>query len=316
MSGHRRICVLGSYVVDMSSLSSRLPETGESVIGSLFRMGPGGKGSNQGVAARRAGGDVVMITKVGKDVFGDMARRSFLTENLDSEYIFVDETAETGAALIMVDDKSANRIVVIPGASGQLTEGEIERARPVIEGAGILLTQLEINLSATRQAIGIAHAKGVCVILNTAPVRQVEDILMSQVDIVTPNEVEARVLTGTEIRTLADCRTAAEFFFRKGVHRVAITWGANGVYAHDGDQEAHIPAIPVNPVDTTGAGDAFNGGLAVGLAEGMSFFDAVRFGNVVAGLSVTRYGSTPAMPHRIEIDEYIARNHDFLTQRR
>lgn len=297
-----KICVLGSFVVDLTSRSPHLPVKGETVIGSVFKMGPGGKGSNQGVAAKRAGGDVTMITKVGKDVFGDLAISNFKQEGLYSEYIFLDEEKETGTALIMVDDDSANSILVVPGACNNILSTEIEEARSVIENSDILLTQLEINMSATRQAIEIAHAKGVMVILNTAPVQPVSDDLLEMVDIVTPNEVEAQQLTGIDIKTLADCRAAAEYFFAKGVKKVLITWGKNGVYANDGKREAHVPIAPVEAVDTTGAGDAFSGGFAVALAEGQDFFQAVVFGSITAALSVTKFGTAPAMPYRVDIN--------------
>ncbi len=296
------ICVLGSFVIDLTSRAPHLPVRGETVIGSMFKMGPGGKGANQAVAAKRAGGAVTLITKVGRDVFGEVAIRNFQQEGLFSEYIFQDEAIETGTALIMVDDASANSILVVPGACNNILPAEIEKARLVIEGAGILLAQLEINLPATRQAIEYAHARGVTVVLNTAPVQPVDDDLLAMVDIVTPNEVEAQILTGIPIRTLADCRAAAGYFFRKGVRQVVITWGKNGVYAHDGRREAHIPIAPVEAIDTTGAGDAFNGGLVTALAEGRDFFQAAVFGSIVAGLSVTRFGTAPAMPHRDEID--------------
>ena len=297
------ICVLGSFVVDLTSRAPHLPVKGETVIGSVFKMGPGGKGANQAVAAKRAGGEVTLITKVGRDVFGDFAIRHFKQEGLYSDLIFQDDERETGTALIMVDDESANSILVVPGACNHIEPAEIEQARTAIESASILLTQLEINMAATRQAIELAHSKGVTVILNTAPVQPVDDALLGLVDIVTPNEVEAALLTGVPILTLADCREAADHFFRKGVKKVVITWGKNGVYAHDGVREMHLPIAPVQAIDTTGAGDAFSGGFAVALAEGRGFFEAAAFGSIVAGLSVTRFGTAPAMPSREEIDQ-------------
>lgn len=298
-----KICVLGSFVVDLMSRTPHLPVKGETVIGTLFQMGPGGKGSNQGVAAKRAGGDVTMITKVGRDVFGEVAIRNFRQEGLYSDLIFLDDEKETGTALIMVDDDSANKIVVVPGACSHILPDEIEQARSAIEGASIFLTQLEINMAAIRQAIGIAHAKGVTVVLNTAPVQPVEDDLLAMVDIVTPNEVEASSLTGVSVTRVEDCREAAEHFFAKGVKKVVITLGDKGVYAHDGIRDALFPIIPVQAVDTTGAGDAFSGGFAVALAEGQDFFEAVIFGSIAAGLSVTRVGTAIAMPLREEIDQ-------------
>ena len=300
---NKKICVLGSFVVDLTSRAPHLPVKGETVIGSMFKMGPGGKGSNQGVAAKRAGGEMTMITKVGKDVFGDVANNNFRQEGMYSEFIFQDDEKETGTALIMVDDESANSILVVPGACYNILPEEIERARPVIEDSAILLTQLEINMPATEAAIRIAHEKGVTVVLNTAPVQPVSDELLSMVDIVTPNEVEAALLTGIPIHSIEDCRAAADVFFGKGVKKVVITWGKNGVYANDGKREVKVPISPVKAIDTTGAGDAFNGGFVVALAEGQDFFRSVVFGSVVAGLSVTKFGTAPSMPFRAEVDQ-------------
>lgn len=299
-----KICVLGSFVVDLTSRAPHLPVKGETIIGSMFKMGPGGKGANQAVAARRAGGDVTLVTKVGRDVFGEIAQENFRKEGFDPDYIFVDEELETGTALIMVDDESANSILVVPGACNNITAAEIEQARPVIENSAIMLTQLEINLDATRRAIEIAHAKGVTVVLNTAPVQPIDDDLLAMVDIVTPNEIEAQIMTGIEIKTIEDCRAAAQYYFDMGVRQVVITWGKNGIYAHDGKEDRQFPIIKVNAIDTTGAGDAFNGGFVVALAEGLDFFDAAAFGNTVAGLSVTKFGTAPAMPYRAEVDQY------------
>jgi len=300
---NKKICILGSFVVDLTSRAPHLPVKGETVIGSMFKLGPGGKGSNQGVAAKRAGGDVTMITKVGKDVFGKIANDNFKREGLYSDLIFQDDIKETGTALIMVDDESANSILVVPGACNNILPEEIEKARSVIEGSAILLTQLEINMQATEKAIEIAYKSGVTVVLNTAPVQPVSDELLAMTDIVTPNEVEAELMTGIPIKTLKDCRAAAAVFFSKGVKKVVITWGKNGVYANDGIRDVQVPISPVIPVDTTGAGDAFSGGFVVALAEGQDFFKAVIFGSVVAGLSCTKFGTAPSMPFRSEVDE-------------
>lgn len=301
------ICVMGSFVVDLTSRAPHLPVKGETVIGTLFRMGPGGKGSNQGVAARRAGGNVTMITKVGKDVFGNIAIENFKKEGLYSKYIFEDPENPTGTALIMVDDESANSILVVSGACGNLTPDEIDSCREVLADSQLLLTQLEVNMSATERMIEMAHELDVTVVLNTAPVQAVSDRLLSMVDIVTPNEVEAAIIAGLdEVRTMGDYRRAADYFFSKGVKYVVITLGKNGAYCSDGKNEACIPILPTEAVDTTGAGDAFNGGFVTALSEGRGFFDAAVFGSVTAGISATRFGTAPSMPTRSEIDEYAA----------
>jgi ribokinase len=296
------ICVLGSFVVDLTSRAPHLPVEGETVIGTVFKMGPGGKGSNQAVAAARSGGKVKLITKVGNDVFGSVAIDNFKKEGLFSDLIFVDNEIETGTALIMVNDNSANSILVVPGACNHIQPDEMKLTEATIASAAIFLTQLETNLSAIIQGIDTAHANGVPVVLNTAPIQQIPDELLAKVDIVTPNEIEAQILTGIEIKTIEDCNLAAEYFFSKGVKKVVITLGKNGVYANDSARHCLMPVYKVKAVDTTGAGDAFSGSFVTALAEGQDFFEAVKFGNVSAGLAVTRFGTAPAMAYRDEIN--------------
>jgi ribokinase len=298
----KKICVMGSFVVDLTSRAPHLPVKGETVMGSMFKLGPGGKGANQGVAAKRAGGDVTMVTKVGRDVFGDVAMNNFKKEGIYSKYIFEDDKLETGTALIMVDDEGSNSILVVPGACANITQEEIESCRPLLQEAAIMLTQLEVNMDATERMVALAHELGVLVILNTAPVQPVKDEMLAKVDIVTPNEVEAGILTGIAVTDIDSAREAAKSFFAKGVKRVVITLGEKGVYCNDGQREALIPVLPVSVVDTTGAGDAFSGAFATALAEGKGFFEAAVFGNVAAGLAVSRFGTAVAMAQRAEID--------------
>jgi len=301
-----KVTILGSFVVDLTGRAPHLPVTGETVKGSLFKMGPGGKGSNQGVAAQRAGADVTMITKVGRDTFGTVALESFKNEKMDTGLIFEDEQLETGVALIMVDENtSANKILVIAGACGNITKEDIETARESIENADIFLTQLETNMDAIESAVSIAGKKGVRIVLNPAPVQPISDDLLGMVDTITPNEIEASILTGINIETDEDVKRAAEVFLNKGVKNVIITLGSKGVYARTKDAEQFIPVVPVEPVETTGAGDAFNGAFVTALAEGMEFFRAAEFGNVAGALSVTRLGTAPAMPYRNEIEKYM-----------
>jgi ribokinase len=301
-----KITVMGSFVVDLTARTPHLPVTGETVKGSSFKTGPGGKGSNQGVAAQRAGADVTMITKVGKDTFGKIALDNFRNENIDTSYIFEDENFETGAALIMVDENSGeNKILVVLGACEHITDKDIETARASLENTELFLTQLETNIDAVEKAIEIAYKKGVKIVLNPAPVQPISDELLKKIDIITPNEIEASILTGIKINSNNDIRKAADLFLQKGVKNVIITLGNNGVYARTRENEMFIPVIPVQAVETTGAGDAFNGGFVTALAEGQDFFDAVKFGNIAGALSVTKIGTAPAMPYRSEIDLYL-----------
>jgi ribokinase len=303
-----RITVMGSFIVDLMARAPRLPVHGETVKGTHFQIGPGGKGSNQGVAAARAGADVTMITKIGADQFAQMALESFEREGMHARHVMQDARYPTGTALIMVDENtSENQILVTVGACDYIERAEIEAAREQIEESAVLLTQLETNMEAVEHAISIAHAKGVKVILNPAPapLQPLPDKLLAMVDILTPNETEASVLSGIKIETMEDAQRAAKKLRSMGVGQVIITMGGKGALVVVDGEPRIVPPIPVTVVDTTGAGDAFNGGLATALAEGRDIMEAVAFANATGALSVTRMGTAPAMPHRHEIDRLL-----------
>jgi ribokinase len=303
--GKAKVVVLGSFVVDLTSRGPHLPVPGETVKGTSFKMGPGGKGSNQGVAAQRAGAEVTMITKVGKDPFAKIALDNFKRENMDTRFVFEDDSHETGTALIMVDEQTGqNQILVVTGACNYITDENLNAARESIEKADIFITQLETNLDAVEKGIDMAYARGVRVVLNPAPAQQLPDDIYKKLYCITPNETEASILTGVDVKSMDDVKKAAEILLKKGTANVVITLGDKGSYATDGKEELFISPIPVEPVETTGAGDAFNGAFAAALAEGMDFFTAARFANVAGGLSVTRLGTAPAMPYRDEIEKY------------
>ena len=300
----RKVVVFGSYVTDLTGRTGRLPVPGETVKGSVFLMGPGGKGSNQAVAAHRAGADVTLVTKVGSDVFGTMAVDFYKKEGMDTSYVFVDEKKETGCALILVDETTAqNEIVVLSGACDNITPEDVESCRELIASADILLVQLEINFDALFQAVDIAWEAGVTIVLNTAPAAKLPDEFLRKIDIVTPNETEAKLLTGVTIETEEDARKAAAVFMEKGVKEVVITLGSMGAFAMNRERSELVGRLPVEAIDTTGAGDAFNGGFVMALAEGKDLFTALRYGNVTGALSVTRRGTAPSMPDRKAIDE-------------
>lgn len=304
-----KITVFGSFAVDLMGRSEHIPVVGETVKGHLFKMGPGGKGSNQAVAAKRAGADVTIITKVGRDNFAQVALDSFRNEKMDTDFIFIDDEGNaTGAALIMVEERSAhNSIVVLPGACEKIKPSEIDFAAQRIKDSKYLLTQLETNLDATIYAIDIAYKNGVKVILNPAPAIAFPDSIYSKIYCITPNEVEAGLLANTDTSTMEGIKKAVEYFHTMGVPVVIITLGSKGAYISADGIESLIENIKVDVVDTTGAGDAFNGGLATGLAEGKDIAQAAKFANVVAGLSVTKIGTASAMPTRKEIDDYISK---------
>ncbi len=304
------IVVFGSFVVDLTSRSKGLPVPGQTILGSAFKMGAGGKGSNQAVAAHRAGADIILVTKIGKDVFGDVAMNFYQSEGMNTDYILKDEQKETGIALIMVDEVSAqNKIVVVPGACGNITPEDVERCRPLIQSASILLLQLEINFDALYKVIDIAHQAGVLIVLNPAPANELPAEVLKKVDIVTPNETEAQVLTGVEVKSQADAERAAQVFIGKGVKNVVITMGELGAFATDGKRSELLPRLQVEAIDTTGAGDAFNGGFVTALSEGRDLFEALRYGNATGALSVTRLGTAPSMPLRAEIMRMVRENY-------
>ncbi len=302
----KKVLVFGSFVVDLMGRTPHLPAPGETVKGSMFKLGPGGKGFNQGVAAHKAGADVTMVTKICRDTFGGVALDTMKELKMDSSRVLFSEDVETGAALIMVDEKtSQNEIVVILGACNTITDEEVDSLTDVIEGSEYLLTQLETNVSSVERIVDIAYKKGVKVILNTAPVQPIEDELLAKVDLITPNEVEAEILTGIKVDSEEAADKAADWFFARGVKRVLITLGGRGVYLNTGDKKGILPAYKVEAVDTTGAGDAFNGGLLAALAEGKDLWEAAKFANALAALSVQKMGTTPAMPLREEIDAFL-----------
>ena len=304
-----KITVMGSFVVDVMARTPHLPIPGETVKGNFFKLGPGGKGSNQGVAAQRAGAEVTMVTKIGKDDFSEIALKSFMKEGMDTRLVFKDDKLSTGVALILVDENtSENEIVVISGACSNITADDIETARDAIEGSSVFLTQLETNVDAVEKTIDIAHSKGIKVILNPAPVQEIPKELYTKIDYFTPNEVEASILSGITIEDIEDARKAAQIFISRGIENVIITMGSKGALVVTPTRDEFIESYKVNAVDTTGAGDAYNGGFATALAEGKDIFEAARFASAVGALSVTKIGTAPAMPYRAEIDKFIQNN--------
>jgi ribokinase len=303
-----KVTVLGSYVVDLMVRAPHLPISGETVRGSMFKYGPGGKGSNQGIAAHRAGAQVCMITKVGNDIFAEAALENYRSEGMDLTHIYQSSDHSTGAALIMVDERTgANKIAVVPGAADSITSAEIERARPSIEQADVFLTQLETNIDAVEQAVGIASRVGVLVILNPAPVQAVSDAVLSQVSIITPNESEASLLTGIEVDSDESALRAAHALLQRGPKIAIVTLGDKGSLIVTRERSWRVPPLVVQTVDSTGAGDAYNGALATALAEGTAIEVAARFASVAAGLSVTNVGTALAMPFRKDIDAAVVK---------
>jgi ribokinase len=297
------IVILGVFVADTAYRAARQPRMGETILGDSFALGPGGKGSNQSVAAARAGGDVTFITRLGQDTFADMALATWAGAGVKPA-VSQDASSYTGAAYIFVDSATGdNAIIVAPGAAALISESDIDAQAALINRAGVFVTQLEQPLPAALRALQIAREAGVTTILNPAPAASLPTGMLALCDYVTPNESEAEALTGLPVTTVAEAESAARALRAMGAGAAVITLGAQGALFHDGTQTVHVPAITAGPVvETTGPGDAFNGGFAVALAEGADPVAAVRFGCATAGISVTRAGTAPSMPSRKEID--------------
>ncbi|WP_193141487.1 ribokinase [Meridianimarinicoccus sp. MJW13] len=302
-----RVVVLGIFVADTTYRAERMPRLGETILGNSFVLGPGGKGSNQAVAAARAGGDVRMLTKLGQDDFAEMALGVWTGAGVTP---VISQSAEsyTGAAFIYVEESSGNNaIIVAPGAAATISAGDVDGWGNEIAQASVLLTQLEQPLDAAYRALELAREAGAVTILNPAPAASLPDDMLALCDYLTPNESEAEGLTGIAVHSVEDARKAAEALLEKGVGRVVVTLGENGVLLHGRDRSLHIPAITAGPVvETTGAGDAFNGGFATALAGGAGAEEAARFGVATAGVSVTRPGAARSMPDRAEIEALLA----------
>lgn len=303
----RGVAILGVFVADLAFRAGRLPAMGETIFGSGFKLGPGGKGSNQSVAAARAGAGVTFISKLGADDFARIARDTWAKEGIAARVAEVPDQP-TGAAFIFVDEKTGdNAIIVVAGAADTIGPADVEAAADAIRGAAVFVTQLEQPSSAAQRGLEIARAAGVATVLNPAPAAPVDDAIYALCDYVTPNEHEAAVMTGVEVRSVDDARKAGDVFLAKGAGAAIVTLGAAGALLHTRSESTHVPAFDAGPVlETTGAGDAFNGGFAAALARGMSPADAVRFGCAVAGISVTRLGTAPSMPVLAEVEALLS----------
>ena len=302
-----KVTVFGSFAVDLVARTPHLPVPGETVKGSSFRQSAGGKGFNQGIAAHKAGGDVAMVTKLGRDSLANVALAEMDAVGMPKDYLFYSDEAATGTSLILVNEQtSQNEIVIVPGACATITAADIASVEQRIRASAYLLLQLEINQDANEAVAALAKESGVKVILNTAPYQPVSDEFLRGTWLVTPNEVEAEELTGIAVNDLESADRAAAVLFDRGVQNVLITLGGRGVYLNTDGHSEIIPAYHVKAVDTTGAGDAFNGGLLTALSEGKSLHEAAVFANALAALSVQHPGASPSMPTRPEIDAFLA----------
>ena len=301
MEEKKKILVIGSSNTDMVIKTERFPLPGETILGGDFFMNQGGKGANQAVTVARLQGNIDFVCKTGKDLFREQSVTLFKDEGINTDWILTDDQRPSGVALIMVDGKGENSIVVASGANGNLTSNDIDNVSKVIDSADLILMQLEIPLDTVEHVVNLASQKQKKVILNPAPAAELPEQIFKNLFLITPNKIEAENLSGIKITHMESIKEAAKAIYNMGVQNVVITLGGEGVLIYNGEYEL-IPAEKADPVDTTGAGDVFNGALTVALSEGKSLRDAVRFANKAAAISITRFGAIPSIPTRNELE--------------
>lgn len=305
----RGVAILGIYVADLAFRAAHMPGVGQTIAGSGFAMGPGGKGSNQAVAAARAGADVTFISTLGRDAFGDHALALWRGDGITPRVSQVD-THPTGAAFIYLNEKNGdNAIIVVSGAASLIGVADVEAAADAIEQARVFVTQLEQPADAALRGLQIARAAGTLTVFNPAPALPFDDAVYPLCDFITPNEHEAAILTGLPVTNLEEARAAGDAFLARGVGCALITLGSQGALLHSASESVLIAPFNAGPVlETTGAGDAFNGGFAAALAEGAAPREAARFAAALAAISVTRAGTAPSMPQRADVDALLAKS--------
>jgi ribokinase len=303
-----RVVILGVFVADTAYRAERQPRMGETLLGTGFSLGPGGKGSNQSVAAARAGAETHFITRLGRDPFAEMALATWAEAGVTAA-VTQDATGYTGAAYIFIEAATGNNAIIIsPGVAGDIAAADLDAQAALVGGAAVFVTQLEQPIPAALRGLQIARAGGAVTVLNPAPAAVLPAEMLALCDYVTPNESEAEALTGLPVTTPGQALAAAEALRARGAGAVIVTLGAQGALYYDGAQTVHVPVFRAGPVvETTGAGDAFNGGFAAALARGLDPVAAVRFGAATAAISVTRPGTAPSMPQLVEIEALLAR---------
>lgn len=301
MSSNKKILVIGSSNTDMTVKSGHLPAPGETVLGGQFHMGPGGKGANQAVAARRLGGDVTFVCKVGRDIFGDNAVAGYVREGIDTSHVMRSDKP-SGTALILVDDNGENVISVAPGANADITAGDIDGIADVIRSADYLILQLEIPVPAVLRAARIAGEAGVYVVLNPAPACRLPREIFQYISLMTPNQTETSILSGREVTDRQSLLEAVEVLRGFGVKDFVVTMGSQGSLVCKDGEAVMVPARKVKAVDATAAGDTFCGGVVVGLSEGMTLTQAAEFATCASALTVQKMGAQESIPYRKDIN--------------
>ena len=302
------ICVFGIFVADICFFADSIPVAGQSILGDKYIIGPGGKGSNQSIAAARAGGDVYFISKLGKDNYADLAISLYNEAGINYDGLMIEENESTGSAGILINRKTGeNAITVVPGAAGTIGKNLIDKNLSIIKNSKVFLTQLETPKDVTFYALKEAKNQNCITILNPAPSSEIPDDYFQYFDFFTPNETEASFYFNKPVKNEDDCKIAGKFFLEKGVKNILITLGEKGCYFKNIDEEFLMPASKLNKpvVDTTGAGDAFNGALSVALSQNKTYKQSIEFANLVAGISVTKEGAANSMPIKKEIEESI-----------
>ncbi|HEY4935111.1 MAG TPA: ribokinase [Puia sp.] len=300
-----KITVVGSSNTDMVIKADHLPGPGETILGGTFFMNPGGKGANQAVAAARLGGDVSFICKTGDDIFGRQSLQLFTEEGINTSFLISDSSHPSGVALITVDKNAENCIVVASGANAALNPSDLIKAREMIIQSSMILMQLEIPLDTVGYVAAIAFEKNIPVVLNPAPACMLPDSLLSHISILTPNKTEAEMLTGIKVHNIESAKEAAQKIRDRGVKTVIITLGSKGAIVLHDNVFSHIPSCPVTALDTTAAGDTFNGALVVALSEGKDILEATAYACKAAAISVTRIGAQASIPYKREVDAFI-----------
>ena len=291
------ISVLGIFVADISFSGPKIPAIGETILGNKYKVGPGGKGCNQAVAIARLGAKVNFISKIGKDYYGELALNTLTKNKINTESVIQDENLQTGVAGILVDKNSGkNAINVIVGAPSTFKVAEIDKHIDIIKNSKIFLTQLEVPKDVTLHCLKTAKENGCLTILNPAPASEISKEFYKNIDYFTPNETEAEFYTGIKITNEKEAKQAADQLINLGIKKIIITLGEKGLFYSDGKEEIYLQATPVKAIDTTGAGDAFNGGFAFGLSKEKPIKECLEIANKVAGLSTTKLGAGDSMP--------------------
>ena len=300
-----KIAVVGSSNMDLVVKSQRIPAVGETILGGDFIMVPGGKGANQAVAAAKLGAEVYFIAKLGNDIYAKQSIENFKKETVNTSHVIQTGEAPSGVALIMVDDAGNNSIVVAPGANNTLLPADVKKAESDIASCGAVVAQLEVPLETIEFTAKMANDLKVPFVLDPAPARELSPEMLGMVDVLTPNETEAQMLTGIEVTDEETARAAAGKLLENGIKTVIITLGNKGYLLADSEETKYVSAQKVDAVDSTAAGDAFTGSLAVGIAQGKAILDAALFANYVAALSVTRMGAQSSMPALAEVESFM-----------